>query len=417
VAAATLAVGDTIAYRVPDANGTDLCTDYTTVRAVVRAIGQRAEIVEDVSAPANGFTASDYQAIASEFDGLIYATDTAWFGRPSDINGDQRVAILYTPEINKLTPKGSAGFVAGFFWGGDLLPRSVPAQNFSCPASNEQEIFYLLVPDPAGSINSNIRSTSTVRQGTRGTITHEFQHMINQGVREANPAAGVETSWLNEALSHFAEEAVGRAARGFGDEQTLAYRDVIAAPADFNAFFRQNLLRFRSWMQRPDTSSPVSEKAESQLAPRGAAWALVRYAADRHSRGNPRTFIRSLVAGPETDVANLVARAGVPFDDLLAGFLVANFTTGLGVQGLAPRWTYASWDMRDAMTAVGNGNFPLYVTPLPTQLATRSLAGSGNYFRLTRLPNAPAATFRMQATSAGGPVAFPTARVYVVRLS
>jgi hypothetical protein len=66
---------------------------------------------------------------------------------------------------------------------------------------------------------------TVVRQNTRGTIAHELQHMINQGRRLLNPAVdSSETIWLNEALSHFAEEIVGRAKRGYSDFQRLSLR-------------------------------------------------------------------------------------------------------------------------------------------------------------------------------------------------
>jgi len=275
--AAAAAEGDTLTIRVPDINSSNLCTTgYKEIRAVVKRLGTRVTIVQDVAAPLGGFSPSDYTGIASEFDALIYPTDTLYFGRETDRNSDGRVTILYTPEVNRATPQGSAAFVAGFFWGGDLVTKAeYQSLGISCPQTNEQELFYMLVPDPNGNINGNPRSVEVVRQNTRGTIAHEFQHMINQGLRLMNPAVdSAETAWLNEALSHFAEEIVGRAQRGFGDFQRLTYSDVNPDPNDaddFNAFFRQNMARYRSWMQRPDTSSPTSNQTRSQLAPRGCS--------------------------------------------------------------------------------------------------------------------------------------------------
>ena len=49
-------------------------------------------IVEDIASPAGGFTTSDYDAIAAEFDNFIFPSDTAWFGKPSDINRAPRLA-------------------------------------------------------------------------------------------------------------------------------------------------------------------------------------------------------------------------------------------------------------------------------------------------------------------------------------
>jgi len=415
--AAAVGVGDTITYRVPDVLATNLCTNYATVRAVVKAVGKKAQIVQDVNASTNGFTAADFTAIAAEFDDLTYKTDTAWFGAPTDINKDGRITILYTPEVNKFTPKGSSSYIGGFFWGGDLFTTADYTQaGMSCPQTNEQEIFYLLAADPTGEF-SDARSTALVRQATRGTIAHEFQHMINQGIRQFNPAVtDFEVDWLNEGLSHFAEEAVGRAARGFGDFQSLTSTDVKANADDYNAYFQQNLARFSTWLARPDTSSPISSRADRDLAPRGAAWALLRYTADQFAPGNARAFFRGLVAGPKTGVTNFVQHAGVSFDQIIGGWLIANYADNLGIPNLDARYSYVSWNIRDAVAgARQSGAYPL-PTPAPgVSVTTTAQSGSGVYFLAPRPTGAPLSTFRMLDPS-GGNVGFDGARVYVVRV-
>jgi len=416
---ASVALGDTVTYRVPDVLANDLCTSYFSVRGVVKAIGQKAQIAVDVNAAPNGLTNADFTAIAAEFDNLIFKTDTAWFGAPTDINKDGRITILYTPEVNKFTPKGSNSYIGGFFWGGDLFTKADSAAAkppITCPQTNEQEIFYLLAADPTG-IFSDPKSTALVRQSTRGTIAHEFQHMINQGIRQFNQNADpFEVDWLNEGLSHFAEEAVGRASRGFGDFQSLSFTDIRANVDDYNAFFQQNLARFSTYLARPDTTSPISSRADRDLPPRGAAWALLRYAADHFAPGNARTFFRRLVAGPNSSVTNLVQKAGVPFDQIISGWLIANYTDNLGITGLDNRYSYVSWNMRDAMAGVVGGNYPLRVQSPGTPYTTTLQSGSGSYFLAQRTAGAPVATFRMQSAS-GGNVDFPGARVYVVRVN
>ena len=416
---AAVGVGDTITYRVPDVLASNLCTNYATVRAVVKAVGKKSQIVQDVTASTNGFTAADFTAIAAEFDDLTYKTDTTWFGSPTDINKDGRITILYTPEVNKFTPKGSSSYIGGFFWGGDLFTQQDYASvnpPISCPQTNEQEIFYLLAADPTGEF-SDARSTALVRQATRGTIAHEFQHMINQGRRQFDPAVtDFEVDWLNEGLSHFAEEAVGRAARGFGDFQSLSSADVKANADDYNAYFQQNLARFSTWLARPDTSSPISSRADRDLAPRGAAWALLRYTADQFAPGNARAFFRQLVGGPKTGVTNLVQHAGVSFDQIIGGWLIANYADNLGIPNLDARYSYVSWNIRDAVSGARQaGTYPL-PTPAPgVSVTTTAQSGSGVYWLAPRTTGSPASTFRMLDPS-GGNVGFDGARVYVVRV-
>lgn len=416
------AVGDIISYRVPDIHAQNLCTTYTTIQARVKVIGQRAMIVEDLARPAGGFTDADYAAIAAEFDNIIYRTDTLYFGRETDRNNDQLITILYTPEVNKATAPNSLGFIAGFFWGGDLvLPNEYVSAGVHCPQTNGQELFYLMVPDPQGTINNNERTIEVVRQNTRGTIAHELQHMINQGVRLFDPAVdSTETPWLNEALSHMAEEMVGRALRGFGDYQTLTWNDVNPTPGqqdDYDAFFRQNFARLRLWMQAPDTAAPVSNKARNQLAPRGAGWMFLRYVLDHYANNNAKLFLRNLVRGPDIGVRNLLQHAaGAQFDALVRGFLVSQYVSGLGVPGIDQRYEMRSWNVRDAITNYNSGTFPLVVKGLPGAITTKSLSSSGNYFRLTTTDPLPETTFSMTAPS-GGPVAFGAPQVYVVRIN
>jgi len=417
--AAAAALGDTIPYRVPDVLASDLCTTFFSVRGVVKAVGKKVQVALDVNAAANGFTAADFTAIAAEFDDLIFKTDTSWFGAPTDINKDGRVTILYTPEVNKFTPKGSNSYIGGFFWGGDLFTKAdyqAASPPISCPQTNEQEVFYLLAADPSGTFGDP-RSTALVRQSTRGTIAHEFQHMINQGIRQFNPDAdSFEVDWLNEGLSHFAEEAVGRASRGFGDFQSLSFSDVRTNTDDYNAFFQQNLARFSTWLVRPDTSSPIGSNADKDLGPRGAAWALLRYTADHYAPGNARAFFRRLVAGPQISVTNLVARAGVPFDQIISGWLIANYTDNLGVSSLDARYSYVSWNMPGAVAGAAGRNYPLRVFTPGAPFTTTAQSGSGVYFLAQLNAGAPVATFRMQSPG-GGNVGFPWARVYVVRLN
>jgi hypothetical protein len=386
----------------------------------IKAIGTRAVFAEDTTTPQLGaFTTADYDGISDEFDGYIYQASVDYFGQPSDIDGNGRIYILYTPEVNKLTERGSEGKFGGFFFGGDLFPKT------ACPQSNEAEIFYLLTPDSLGRY-SDQRKASDVRQETRGTISHEFQHMINQGVRMDNPdptAEIIEETWLNEALSHLGEELTGRRFKGFSDTDNLNFAQVgdqSNGYRDFNAFFYQNFARFRFWQIRPDTSAATSSRADRFLAYRGAAWALLRYTVDHHSGGNVAAFTRALVAGPEVSTANLVKRAGVRFDTLMAGWMVANYADDAGIADLDPKYTYTSWNLRDVSRNVnrvvhGSDTYPLQIRTFgatDVRLDTRSATGA--YFRLGGSTGVP--TTGVSVTAPGGSkVEFRGARVYVLR--
>jgi hypothetical protein len=403
-------VGDTLTYKVPDPTASNACTDYTSVKALVKAVGEHGILVQDVNAPPNGFTPTDFDAIATEFDDVIYPTDIEHFGNPSDIDGNAHVVLLYTPLVNAATERGSQSVTQGFFFGGDFFPVN------QCAQSNRAEMFYLIVPDPDGKF-SDKRTAADVRENTRGTIAHEFQHMINLGVRIREDAPDEDT-WLNEGLSHLAEEIVGRAEHGFDDDMELTIDDVADKPflKDFNAFFGQNLVRFRNWLRAPSELGATSEHADTSLAVRGASWSLLRWSADHYGDGDLPAFTRALVAGPQTGVANLTARAGVPFDSLMAGWMVANFADNAGVPDLPTRYSYVSWNMRNVEAAVNQNIYPL----VPTQVAAgQSAAGTapsagGAYYIVGT--SATERTIIGALDTNGGTVSYSGARLYIVRL-
>ncbi|MBX6331818.1 MAG: hypothetical protein IRY91_08225 [Gemmatimonadaceae bacterium] len=408
------AVGDLLHFKVPAPNATDACAQFDSVTAVVKFVGTHGIILQDTTAPPDGFTASDFAAIADEFDTKIYPADTIHFGGPADVDGNGHVFLLYTPVVNAGTPRGSAGgVIEGFFFAGDLFSTT------DCAESNMAELFYLIVPDPAGKF-SDARSVDDVRQATRGTIAHEFQHMINFSVRAIDE--GLQTSeatWLDEGLSHFAEELVGRYERGFTDLQSLGAADVAGRPSDlddFNAFFLQNLARFREWLSHPSQLGATSSAADTSLAVRGAAWSLLRYAADHYAGGDVPAFTRALVAGPDTSVRNLSLRAGVPFDSIVAGWLVADAVDDAGIARLDPRYTFVSWNVREVESALNSGVYPLTPTALdggPT--ITRTIdAAAGDYFQLSLAAGARALVGALDGS--GAPLTFPSARLYVVRV-
>jgi hypothetical protein len=432
-------VGQVVNVNVPNANpapGKNLCTDFFQTQAVVASVSQKAILMVDTldGPPALLFTQAQMDSITQEFDNVTYPTDAAYFNTPTDIDGNGRIIMLFTGEINKLTPPNSppsSGFVGGFFFAGDFFPPAGSAQAQACPESNLAEIFYLLSPDPAGKFG-NIRSTSSVRQGTRGTIAHEFQHMINAGNRFQNPlVSNFESTWLDEALAHFAEDAVGRVQRGFGDLQTLTFADLVPCSTpcsqanDFNAFFFQNLARLTYWMDKPDQFSPTSKMADTSLATRGAAWAIVRYAADNYSAGLPRALTHTLVAGPDTGVKNFAAATKVPIDTAVKGWLVSMYADHLGIAGLDAKYQYQSYNFRNVMPPVARSvlsqsvaTYPLRIQSIGSgsdNISAKNLSGTGTYFRLTVAAGATAKNVKILDGS-GNVTSFVGEHIYVLRV-
>jgi hypothetical protein len=426
----SLAIGNRFNVNIPNADSSNLCDSFIQTQAVIASVGIRAIIAVDTldGPPLTLFTQAAFDSMAKEFDDVTFPTDSSYFGDPTDFDKNGHIVILFTGQINLLT-KASAtgGFIGGFFFAGDFFPPT-GSSGQSCAESNEGEIFYLLSPDPTGKFN-NVRLPSVVRQATRGTIAHEFQHMINAGRRLQNGAPEFEDVWLDEALAHFGEDAVGRKVKGFSDLQMLTLAEIVGSPGtqrdDFNAFFYQNFARLAYWMANPDTSSGISAHADANLSSRGAGWALLRYSADNFSGDDPRAFTRKLVAGPGVGINNLTSVAKVPLDTLLAGWLVAEYADHLGISGLSPRYQYRSYNMRDVMPPIAQSvfnlniaSYPLEVTSIGTgsdNITGTNQLGTATYYRLSVAANAPAKIVKV-LDPRGTLATFPGAHIYVLRV-
>jgi hypothetical protein len=247
--------------------------------------------------------------------------------------------------------------------------------------------------------------------------------MINAGNRIQNNASSFESSWLDEGLAHFGEDAVGRTVRGMGDLQKFSSSDLptcnspCTAANDFNAFFFQNISRLTSWIIHPDKFSPLSEQTDS-LATRGAAWAILRYAADNYSGGNPRALTRKLVAGPDTGVTNFSKATTASIDTLVKGWLVSMYADNLGIPGLDAKYQYRSYNFRSVVPPVARvSTYPLPVQPLPsgTNTSGTNQSGTGAYYRLTVSSGDPARTVKILDFS-GNPASFAGEHIYVLRV-
>jgi hypothetical protein len=292
----------------------------------------------------------------------------------------------------------------------------------SCPSSNEGEMFYMLVPDPSGAVNSNVRSVTTVRGNTTGTLGHEFQHLIN-GFRRTYDASGqkpLEEGFLNEGLSHVAEELIFYRASGMsprinvstGTNATSGVQTSSKRVSAYNSYMAQNLTRLRSWLQRPDTSGALKQNQNS-LAVRGAIWAFLRYASDRVN-GNEQAFWQSLVNSGLTGTANLQAAIGAdPFawerDFTAAMYADDNSFT------VASEYQQPSWNFR-GFYATLYGSYqlgPRYFSTSRTAFTlTYSGGGGAAYIRF----GVPASTFAtITATGAGGTLPTSPYALAVVR--
>lgn len=375
------------------------CTRPIIKTSRVVAISERAIVVADTANPSGGFAEAEYQAFATTFDELVYPVDVRNFGEPSDIDKNGKIILFFTRAVNELTEPDSKSFVGGFFYSRDLFPKTGNARLEGCLGSNVAEIMYLLAPDPAG-IANNPRSKEFVLQQTVGVLAHELQHLINASRRlYVNDAAKFEEVWLNEGLSHIAEELMFFNASRVEPRQNLDLPAVRATPErrlDFNTYQAANFGRFITYLENPDTASLIGI---DNLPTRGASWAFLRYAADREP-GEDAPFFFRLVNSTQTGVQNLEAAINAKPVDWFQDWSVSVYTDD--AVPVEARFTQPSWNFRSIMAAVtDNNNYPLRVRTLangsPTAL---TLQGGGSAF--LRFGVAPLGRAEIRTTSGGG---------------
>jgi hypothetical protein len=236
----------------------------------VAAVGARSIIVADTANPAGGFTSADYASFAATFDTLVYPVGVRHFGEPTDLDRNGRVIVFFTAAVNALTPRNVDYIVGGYFSARDLFPRG---GRDACVGSNDGELFYMLAPDPSGAVNGNARSRDYVLRTSMGVLAHEFQHLISASRRlyVVQTANFQDRVWLDEGLSHIAEELTYYRASGLGPMRRLTLDSVRRTTPRLNALNNYNLSnlgRLTSYLAAPEDNSPYAP--DDSLATRGA---------------------------------------------------------------------------------------------------------------------------------------------------
>jgi hypothetical protein len=385
------------------------CNTFIDATATAKAVGQRVAIFVDNDAPPGGYTDPELSEVGNLFDNFLYPIDTVAFGRASDIDGNGVVIVLLTHRVNALSPgcDSTGSVVLGYFFGADLLPRS--AAN---PGSNEAEIFYGLVPDP---LNTSCDiSAAFALSRLPATFIHEFQHMISFNQHVLVRGGTSEDTWLNEGLSHFAEELGGR--------QIPAAECPVSGSCvhDFIQGDMENGLEYLASPEDHFLIEPGSSSAE--LAERGANWLFVRWLADHFASDTllGTDLTRRLVATRLVGAANVETQTGIGFDVLVPEWQMTNYLDDLPeYQLVASRLRYKTWNFRGAADSLGQA-YPLSpdVTGGPGYSHSSVLrAGSGRHVLVTQAGGASAVDLRLTSPSGEEPVSSSASpRIGLVRI-
>lgn len=356
-------IGDQFNLNV---NDQEPCSSPIMRLGKVAAVTEHAVVIADIANPANGFTDAEFASMAATFDTLAYPSDLANFGTSTDIDNNGRVILFFTHAVNDLG-RGTLGFA----YSRDLLPKVGPFG--SCPGSNVGEILYLPVPD-------DVRTKSEVVTDMFATFGHEFQHVINSGRRlyiNLN-AAPAEERWLNEGLSHIAEELLFYRSTNLAPRQNVGPQLLTAQYQQAYLYFvRQNLARYFRFTRFPDSQGPVGlDDNDDDLETRGATWSFLRYAADLRFGANEAAFWQSLENANSTGMQNLYEHVGQDTRALMRNWAISNYVDDL--VPVDPKYSQPSWNIRQV---------PGFQQPLTLQLATQSV------------PSNPSTTLTLRALS------------------
>ncbi len=283
-ASAAPAVGDVQSFRVINAD-----SEFETVTARLTVIGERGLFFVDERAEGS-LTEEAVQGFSAQLDEPIAAAITDAYGATSDLDGNDKVVVLLTPVVNELTERGDDGYVAGFFFGLDLLQGT---EN-----SNEAEIFYLVVPDPSG-VYSDPRTLASLQRTLPPVLAHELQHMVHFNQRVLlRDGSGTDALWLSEGLATMAEDVAGIAA----GSAALVYQD-------------GNYRRASRYLSDPNDVSLIVSSGSGSLAERGAGWLFVRYLWERFG-GNP--VLGALTQATVTGIDNVEDVTGVEWSHVFS---------------------------------------------------------------------------------------------------
>ena len=341
---------------------------FGTSVARLEFAGTNVYVYVDTAAPPNGFTPSQLANFGQYADNLLYNLDLNTFGAPTDLDHNGHVIMLLTQIVNGITPASECateGYVAGFFYSGDLVPGG--------RESNNGEIFYQVVPDPTG-IYSCAHSVSTVVSTTPGTFLHELQHMINFGHHVVMHNGSAEEGWLDEGESIVATELGARHYEALFPPPSGRASPAQIFPDSAEPFITEQLFDSYNYLLQTDTISlTLHSDADCCLQWRGGDWLLLRYMGDQFDS----TVYGRLENGIVTGTANLAAASGVSFPTIFANFGIALFADSLpGVprSAMPPQYQFPSYNFRTDYKALfaGAGGQDNVTKPFP--ITTQALA-------------------------------------------
>lgn len=418
-------VGEEMSFRVPKINTTSLCTSFDSVRARVVYAGPRAIAFEDLAAPLAGQMDSVYISAAREYEQSMHSVLTENFGDPlalgSELSNTEQVYMLFTKSVND----GSSS-VAGFVFSGDLFTRA------QCASSDRSAIFYARVPTSSATGYSGDTADRWLWT-MRSTIIHEVKHIVSFAERLRRSTSATtnpfEESWLEESTARISEELWARSVFGYSHRQNVAYdqsaycevRPSVAQCAGKPYVMMKHMGGLYDYLLGGGSLTPLGSTGTGDSSFYGSGWSLVRWAIDNSSMSEA-AFLRALVQDASVSgIANLEARAGRPWGEILPAWSLSLATAGTGTSLPAAGVAFPSWNLANMFTQM-SADFPNSFgravpafTPVGSGAFLREPAslrgGSAAVFQLSQ----SAQTRTIQLRGQGGNLLAETVGVAIVR--
>jgi hypothetical protein len=429
------------------------CNSSNTITAEVKLVGQNFALLEDVRVAGN-YSMADYQELNQALDAVVFPLDVEYFGNPSDIDGNQRVLVLFTASVNELTEAGSGSFIAGFFFSGDVADQA------TCPAGNESELLYLQAPDPSGQFGDPV-DVEFAKRVAKGTVSHEFLHLLNTVQRTVignGDFSDLDDSWSDEGLAHIAEEISGLALANLAVRANLNFEETVptqAALDAFNAYHLFNFSRFGDFLNNPSGTLALGESGggdpggSQSLEMRGFAWGFLRWLADQYGPATPAGILPGSAeyllfqelssGGPNylRGTSNVVRAVQVvsgqsrSWEQLIGEYLSAVVADDNG-SGLDPSSQFLTWNMRELYLGLNQSNLgtnppfekPYPLTPMQITLNSTTntspnftlRSSTGRYFTLQSAGTTPDVVLEITTQSGADVPGSVRAQVTILRV-
>ncbi|MCC7001227.1 MAG: hypothetical protein IT357_03645 [Gemmatimonadaceae bacterium] len=394
------AIGDPDSVRAFSVLNTLAATpSFSTIGAALAYAGDNVLLYVDTLA-GTAFTAPELAAMGALYDDALVPAMYAQFGTGSDIDGNGRVLFVLSPTVNAMVPASQCavtGYVRGFFYSHDLTSQAA--------TSNQGEVFYAFVPDPTGRW-SCAHTKADVDANLAPTFMHELQHMISFGEHAIERNGVSEEPWLNEGLSHIAEELGAKLFEARYPAPSGRTNPTQIFPDSASPYITPNLLYSYRYLLTSTFYSltTCAPGTFCSLAERGGSWLLLRFIADQQGDA----VLKRLVESPLSGRANLEAVTGRSTAAWLGDFALAvnaDSMEGRPRDLAPPDLRFSSRNLRKLYRAlfeaygIGGGvgrPFPIEPLPLAPGAAVTGSMRPGSYaaYRLRTTSDTPVALVR-----------------------